>query len=235
MLKSLFFKRKAETDELLPPPPPFPSMELEEPQEAASEDKFGDLLRDLEKPDLEDGVKETKSKSKKLSKKELKKLAKIKAKEAKLRKREVKQISAPEEEMKTDLEELDIGDLKAEEKAEEEIKPKDIEETEDEIASAIEGIKKQGKKSFFSGLFKKNDVREQELIPEFEEDDLAAIKKMIGNARSALMNLDLEAAKNDYMEIMLAYNKLKPEDQAKVYHEIRDLYYERKNAEELKV
>jgi len=72
MLKSLFFKRKAETDELLPPPPPFPSMELEEPQEAASEDKFGDLLRDLEKPDLEDGVKETKSKSKKLSKKELK-------------------------------------------------------------------------------------------------------------------------------------------------------------------
>ena len=99
MLKSLFFKRKAETDELLPPPPPFPSMELEEPQEAASEDKFGDLLRDLEKPDLEDGVKETKSKSKKLSKKELKKLAKIKAKEAKLRKREVKQISAPEEEI----------------------------------------------------------------------------------------------------------------------------------------
>ena len=84
-------------------------------------------------------------------------------------------------------------------------------------------------------MFKKNDVREQELIPEFEEDDLAAIKKMIGNARSALMNLDLEAAKNDYMEIMLAYNKLKPEDQAKVYHEIRDLYYERKNAEELKV
>ena len=225
MLKSLFLKQKTETDELLPPPPPFPSMELEEPEQEAASDE----------------IKETKPK--KLSKKELKKLAKIKSKETKLRKKG-KEEPAQKEELydfdknfdfgeEPELKDLDlgIGDLKAEE----EITPKEIEEAEDEITNAIEGVKKQGKKSLFSGLFKKKSSQEQQAMPEFEEDDLAAIKKMLGNARNALMNLDLESAKNKYMEIMRLYNRLNPEEQARVYHEIKDLYYERKNAEELKV
>ena len=244
MLKSLFFKQKAETDELLPPPPPFPSMELEEPeQEAASDGQFEDLFKDVEKElDLEHEIKE--ARPKKLSKKELKKLAKIKAKEAKLSKKEAKVKSPPKEEIYDfdkdfdfghepgfhDLEELDIGDLKAEE----EIKPKEIEEAEDEIASAIEGVKKQGKKSLFSGLFKKK-ASEQAPMPDIEADDLEAVKKKINDARNALMNLDLESAKNCYIDIMRVYNKLNSEEQARVYHEIKDLYYERKNAEELKV
>ena len=246
MLKSLFLKQKAETDELLPPPPPFPSMELEEPeQEAASEGQFDDLFKDVERDmDLGHEIKETKAKPKKLSKKELKKLSKIKTKESGLKKKG-KIKSEPKEEpygldkdfdFETgpefhDLEEFSIGDLKAEE----EIKPKEIEEAEDEIAGAIEGVKNQGKQSFFSGLFGKKAAREQEAMPETEEDGLSAINKMIINARNALMNLDLESARKGYIEIMRLYNRLKPEEQARVYHEIRDLYYERKNAEELKV
>ncbi len=250
MLKSLFFKHKAETDELLPPPSPFPSLELEEKpeeiKELFSEDQFGDLFSDIKKePDLEKAKKVNKV-PKRLSKKELRKLSKIKTKEAKLKKRGVKVKSAPKEEFYDldkdfdfvpeqaefqDLEELDIGNLKVEE----EIKPREIEEAEEEIASAIEGVKKHDKKSFFSSLFKKKDVSEHELIPEIETDDLDDIKKRINDTRNALMNLDLEVAKKDYIEIMWLYNKLKPEDQVKVYHEIRDLYYERKNAEELKV
>ncbi len=252
MLKSLFFKHKAETDELLPPPPPFPSLELEEKpeeiKEPISEDQFEDLFNDVQKElDLEEKkAKEANRLPKSLSKKKLKKLSKIKTKEAKLKKRGVKKESAPKEEFYDlgkdlgfgpeqaefqDLGELGIGNLKIEG----EIKPKEIEEAEEEIASAIEGIKKYDNKSLFSGLFKKKAVPEQKPMLEIQAGDLDIIKKKINDARNALMNLDLEAAKNDYMEIIRLYNQLKPEEQAQVYHEIRDLYYERKSAEELKV
>ena len=247
MLKSLFSRQKAETDELLPPPPPFPSMELEEPKQSVSEDQFEDLF-DEKELDLEREIKESKS-PKKLSKKDLKKLSKAKAKEAKLKKREAKEKSAPKEEIYDldkdfdfrpepefqGLEEFGIGDLKAEEG----VKPKEIEEAEDEISSAIEGLKKQDKKSFFRGLFGKNavqkDIEGQVPMQEVEIGDLDAIKNKINGVRNALMNLDLETAKNYYTDIMKVYNKLKPEEQAQVYNEIKDIYYERKSAEELKV
>ncbi|MBI2655055.1 hypothetical protein HYX06_01380 [Candidatus Woesearchaeota archaeon] len=246
MLKSLFFRQKAETDELLPPPPPFPSMELEEPKESASDGQFDDLFNDAEKElDLGHELKSTKSKPKKPSKRELAKLKKAKAKEAKLRKKEEKE-KIPEEEFSDlgkgfnfdnelgpeqgfkDLEELGIGDLNAEK-----ANSKEIEEAEEEITSAIEGAKKQGRKSLFSGLFKKKAEKNMPM-PDIELGGLDAIKKRINDARNSLMNLDLESAKNCYVDIMRAYNKLNSEDQAKVYHEIRDLYYERKNAEEMK-
>ncbi len=244
MLKSLFFKKKSETDGLLPPPPPFPSMELEEmpEQDILSEDEFKDLFSEAKKEwDLEEI--ETKP-AKKLSKKELKRLGKIKAKE-RLKKKMAKWKPEPKEEPFNldkdwgimpepefqDLEEFGIGDLKAEE----EIKPKEIKEAEEEIANAIEGAKKPKRLSFFSGLFKKEHMPEQGLMPEIEADNLEAVRKRINEARNALMNLDLEAAKNDYMEIMRIYNKMKPEEQTQIYLEIKDLYYERKNAEELKM
>ena len=238
MLKSLFFRQKAGTDELLPPPPPFPSMELEEPkQESVSEDLSGDFLSDIRKEiNLKGEINKSKS-PKKLSKKELKRLSKIKSKEA-------KDKPAPKEEPPDldnefdfgqepefqDLDKFSVDNLKAEE----EIKPKEIEEAEDEIMNAIEGVKKHGKKSLFSGFFKKT-AAVQAPTAEIGVGDVAAIKKKIDNARNSLINLDLEAAKNCYIDIMRAYNALKPEEQARVYHEVKDLYYERKNAEELKV
>ena len=36
------------------------------------------------------------------------------------------------------------------------------------------------------------------------------------------------------MQIMEIYNRIKPEEQAQVYDEIKDLYLERKSAEQLK-
>lgn len=72
MLKSLFFKPKAKTDELLPPPPPFPSMDLEESPLAAkqethvSEELFDDLFSEVgtkpaEEPKLKKGKIESKA------------------------------------------------------------------------------------------------------------------------------------------------------------------------------
>lgn len=245
MLKSLFFRKNSDADELLPPPPPFPSMNLEEPkQDAVSESKFEGLFKDFKKQGLEVGIKSTKAKPKKLSKKELKRLAKINAKAAKLNKKETKNKSKPKEEFYdldkgfdfghepefNNLEEFDIGDLKAEE----EEKPKEIEEAEDEIAGAIEDVKKHRNKSFFDSLFGKKSPGQQ-AMPEIEASDLDAIRKKIADARNSLMGLDIESAKNSYIEMMVLYNRLNPEEQAMVYHEIRDIYYERKNAEELKV
>ena len=51
---------------------------------------------------------------------------------------------------------------------------------------------------------------------------------------SLIRNYYLDAAKKSYIDIMRLYNNLNPEDQAKVYNDVRELYFERKNAEELK-
>ena len=68
-----------------------------------------------------------------------------------------------------------------------------------------------------------------------ELDQTSMIQTKINEAKQALMKFDLEAAKRNYIEIMKIYNDIKPEEQSKVYQDLRDLYFERKNAEELKV
>ena len=68
-----------------------------------------------------------------------------------------------------------------------------------------------------------------------EADKVSMIQNDIKKAREALMGFDLETAKMNYIEIIKLYNNIKPEEQAKVYRDIKELYFERKSAEELKV
>lgn len=131
------------------------------------------------------------------------------------------------------------------EKYAEDAKPKEILEAEEEITSAIgkirkldvEGLSSQPaeKHSLFGRFFSRKAEPKESLPAAAEEDGIQAIKSRISKAREELMKFDLEAARKGYIEIMKVYNRISPEEQAKVYQEIRDLYYERKSAEELKV
>ena len=66
-------------------------------------------------------------------------------------------------------------------------------------------------------------------------DKVSIIRNKIGDARKALVKFDLDTAKKNYTDVIKIYNNISPEDKAKVYHDIQDLYSERKNAEKLKV
>jgi len=140
------------------------------------------------------------------------------------------------------LEDFDVEDVGKEfgierlgkELEQESKKPKEILEAEEEIKSAIEKIKENP--SLFNRLFAKREKEKPEEIHSIPEiDDVYVIQSDIKKAREALMKFDLEAAKMNYIEIMRLYSKIKPEEQAKVYHDIKNLYFERKSAEELKV
>ncbi|HLC61957.1 MAG TPA: hypothetical protein VJI52_02985 [Candidatus Nanoarchaeia archaeon] len=143
------------------------------------------------------------------------------------------------------LDELDVDYVKPvpEAKTSQSQKPKEIEDAKKEIQSAIESIRKQEKQSFFGRLFsarpKSGDYEQNTRIEikqnAVQEDDISRIQKSISDARDALMNSNLEAAKRKYIEAMQIYNQIKPEEQAKVYNDIKNLYSERKNAEEMKV
>lgn len=288
----LFFKPKAKSDEILPPPPPFPTLELEEEKEGPllfdevakpeakaegfpEEKDFGDLMKELDeglKPEKEvskkEGIKAKKgklaAKRQKITKKEKIALAKqVKGKKLpRLIKTKAAELPEPEEELALKdigfelqketwslkgeiklpgaVENLDIGDAGKELGFEEAERPKEILEAEEEIKGAIEKIKKQEKPSFLKSLFagkkKAEERHEESLMPELSEaDEVSIIKDSISKTRGALMRFDLGTAKRNYIELMKVYNRIKPEDQAKVYHDIRELYFERKSAEELKV
>ncbi|MAG91490.1 hypothetical protein CMO83_02340 [Candidatus Woesearchaeota archaeon] len=133
----------------------------------------------------------------------------------------------------------DFDELKEDSGKEIRAKPKEILEAENEIKDAIGKIKGQKRPSLFNRLFAK-PVREmptnEHSVPAFQEvDDISRIKNKIYSARDALMQFNLENAKQDYVEIMKLYNKLQPKEQGLVYQEIKDLYFERKSAEGLKV
>ena len=140
-----------------------------------------------------------------------------------------KEIELPET-----LDEFDVSDLGRElqQKAE---KPKEILEAEEEIKSAIEKIKEHEKPSFFRKLFAKKEEEVHEEQTALGISDISAIQNKINEARQALMEFDLEKAKKSYIEAMNLYNRVNPEEQAKVYHDIKELYSERKSAEGLKV
>lgn len=117
-------------------------------------------------------------------------------------------------------------------------KPKEILEAEEEIQNAIEKIKKQERPSFFRRLFAKKEKEEKpegRLAIKPEADEVFIIKDSISKTREALTRLDLKTAKRNYIEIIKLYNRVKPEEQAKVYQDIRELYFERKSAEGLKI
>jgi len=64
-------------------------------------------------------------------------------------------------------------------------------------------------------------------------DDLSYISRRIDDVREALAQLDVQQAKRAYIDIMQTYNHLSDENKGKVYHTIRELYEERKQAESL--
>ena len=149
------------------------------------------------------------------------------------------------------LEEFDFEGIGKELWQETEAKPQEVLEAQEEIKSAIDKIKLWNasersetrsqlseEPSFLRKLFAKKEREEkpEDLMQETQEfDELSRIQNVINKAREALMKLDLETAKRNYIDIMMLYNKIKPEDQAKVYNDIKELYFERKSAEELKV
>ncbi len=121
-------------------------------------------------------------------------------------------------------------------------KPKELLEAEEEIQDAIKKIKSQDKLSFFSRLFKKSaktkdfEFSHEEQLSELPEtDEILMINNKLSKARESLIKFDLETAKKYYVEIMKIYSQVPPDKKAKVYHDIRDFYYERKSAEELKI
>ena len=226
-----FFKHKQKTEEILPPPPPFSPLEFDESEEDTSEYAKGELIDDL---DGALGIAEKQAKWKK---------AKIKIKDKKTGKKlgnsdelEDLKIELPKE-IEDDLKkEIDITDSMENFGIDE--KPKELEEAREEIYNAIEKIKGMGKAYFFNRFFgkgKKTEEKEEPVLEEIKIDDgLSSIKSRIDKAREALMKLDLKNAKKIYAQIMETYNRMKPEEQAQVYEDIKDLYLERKSAEQLK-
>lgn len=150
-----------------------------------------------------------------------------------------KELEEPKEEIKLPetLEDFGIDELGKE--LEQKAKPKEILEAQEEIQGAIDKIKKKERPSFFGRLFeRKEKEKQEESYPAFSipnGDGLSIIQSSIKKARDALMRFDLEAAKRNYIEIMRLYNNLSPQDKAKVYNDINEIYYERKSAEELKI
>ena len=301
MLKSLFFKPKSKTDELLPPPPPFPSMELEaeesaidmknEPSAPLFDDlfsepvikkgkaankkpEFEDLLSSLDTgmpkkikgkstPVIEDDVLDelfkdaiTETKASRKTKKGSRKSAKMRKGKGKaiekdiLKKLGIDSIS-PEKigplkdfEFPENLEDIDIESEMRElngAPGQHNLSPN----AEKEIMDAI-GQAKSGKPRFMDALKqkltftrKKREETEAKVFDVLEEkkslvSGIEGIQIKIDDARNALMDFRLKQAKTFYIEIISLYNQLKPEEKAKVYNEINDLYLERKSAEQLR-
>lgn len=158
-----------------------------------------------------------------------------------------KEMNEKEIEFPDTLEELDIGSLG--QNFQEKRKSSEILEAEEEIKNAIEKIKGwnagEGSRSqspeksfFFNRWFAKKEIgqkpMEEHIMPKFPEvDNVSMIRNKINETRQALMDMDLETAKRSYIDIMRLYNRSKPEEQAKVYHDIKELYFERKSAMQL--
>ena len=262
----LFLKSKPKSDEFLPPPPPFPSMEFEdelktEPSQIGdlehddSLPKFADMFNDIDKSFVQKkakaGLDREKTRLKLLKiKKRLSKFKQMKPnpKAAKLKagqkngkeSGDYPKINMDDYDFPKDLEEASDKDFVSNKlDFDLEPRPQEMIEAEDEIKSAIADIKGHEKKSLFGRLFgsrvQEQKTESSQLMQENPEmDNLSKIKNKLDDARQSLMNFDLNSARKDYADIMSLYNELKPEEQAKVYYEIKNLYYERKSAEGLK-
>ena len=137
--------------------------------------------------------------------------------------------------------ELEVPEFKLPaEKFEKITMPKGVVKDEEEIQKAISGMKKVKKKPFIplSWFKKKGKPVEQkietpEVMPRTYDkiDYIEEIEEKIHKARLALMDFKFDDAKRVYIEIMTMYKELEPKGKAKVYQDIKDLYYERKSAE----
>ena len=226
----LFFKPKHKDDDILPPPPPFPDLESEE-EEIGKPELFDEVVEPEEtktSPELEefgDLVKELEKEKKAGKKTKISRIPEIEE-DFKLYEHVHNELELPET-----LEEFGRKGL------EQEFKPKEILEAEDEIKSAIEKIKGRGKSSLLKRLFAKKAKKEpEEQTQELPEmDNVSAIQGNIRKTKEALMKFDLDAAKRDYIEVMRIYNQMSPSQKSVFYRDIKELYFERKSAEGLKV
>ena len=117
---------------------------------------------------------------------------------------------------------------------EETVKPEELEKSEEEIRKAIQGMKR--KPSIVKGIFKRKEkeiIEIPEIMPRTYDkiDHVVLIEERIHKARLFLMDFRFNEAKNVYIEIMRMYKQLESKKRAKVYEDIKELYYERKSAE----
>src|SRR3989338_2761993 len=242
----MFLFKSKKYDEILPPPPPMdmepgekPKLfdEVIKPKKAENfpeQEEFSKLVKEIE----ESSAPKRQIKKGKVSVKAIKSVQqKIPVKQIKGKKLPFKK---PKIAKKAEAIGLDKDfDLKnfGKELWQEAEKPREISEAEEEIKSAIEKIKAHEKPSFFRKLFakrkKEGEMPERQM--ELPSDKISAIHGKVNEARQALMEFDLEKARKSYIEAMNLYNRINPEEQAKVYHDIKEIYLERKSAEGLKV
>lgn len=209
-----FFKPKQQDEVILPPPPPIPDIEGEP-------DALNGLdIRELSIEELGRNLDFT---------------AKSLAKEGKRQPKKPKEISEAESEIESAIERM-----KKEEKTSFfrkffPIRQKINGAIKDMQASWAFGTQKTYPKKSpieqLNSLNKSEEVKAEQI----KADGNLIIQNIIKKVRDSLMKLDLKSAKEDYLEIMGIYNSMKPEEQVKVYHDIKDLYAERKSAEELKI
>jgi len=119
-------------------------------------------------------------------------------------------------------------------------KPQEVLDAEQEIQDAIASIQTPSQKEgLLNRIFKKkNEMREMSLpiempaAPTENQDPITLIDGQVNQARNALMDFKFDKAKEIYVDIIKAYNELDKKAKYKVYETIKDLYYERKNAEQ---
>ena len=116
-----------------------------------------------------------------------------------------------------------------------------------EINAAIEGIKqpsKEEKQGFLKRLFAKKEPALQETPPAQDmplqkvQDNLSEVERVmnqINEARQMIMDINLAKAKDAYVEIMKSYRMMTDAEQMQVYEAIKELYDERKAAESLHI
>jgi hypothetical protein len=207
----MFFKKSGEPD-ILPPPPPFPKLELEEVKASLKEEIK--QLPEAEKVKTKAGASEEETLS------IIKELEEKKPKKGLLPEQKPSEIKKPPE--------ISVAEQEIE-KAIEELRKKQ------KKPPRLFAKKERPKQIPFPETPTKRESAQQQLPYENGKtaDEVTIIKHRIYSARNALMDLDLDKAKIIYIRIMELYNKLSPEKQARVYGEIKDLYDERKKAESL--
>jgi len=155
--------------------------------------------------------------------------------EEKLELPELEEIAPKIIKKKIKEEKIEVPEL---DEIEKEMKKPDLASAEEEIQKAIQGMKVKKRPSFVKRLFKKKEkVKEKIETPEVmprtydKIDYVESIEEKIHKARLSLMDFKFDEAKRIYIEIMKMYNDLEPKNKARVYQDIKDLYYERKSAE----
>lgn len=232
--------RKQDDLELLPPPPPFPGMDIleEEPAQEAAPQKRGQELKE---------EKAFRTRTKITIKRPREDAEAILRQAGSAGQGEPIPVSVGEEDKW--LSEVPQFDLA------EDNSPYS-EDSFREINTAIDSTKQpvQEKQGFLRRLFSpkkkgpsestapsqdlpagQDALAEEMPFPENQADEteIERVTREISEARQMVMDLDLVGAKKSYVDIMKSYRLMTPDEQKQVYGAIRGLYDERKTAESM--